>query len=126
LSNCRSEVRPRYTWPDRQITGSAGPVATSIGFVLDRGRFTTFSVPGAPITLPFGINDQGQIVGYSFSDPTAPTPSGFLRDARGRFTAINRPGAIGTAAFDINNRGQIAIIAPSPPPTDPPPMGRMT
>jgi hypothetical protein len=70
-------------------------------------------------------------VGYSSSDPAASTFSGFLRDARGRLTAINRPGAAGTAAFDINNRGQIvgfapiADAAPSPQPTDPPPMGRM-
>jgi len=108
-----------------QITGITGPVQASVGFVLDRGRFTTFRVPGAQATASYGINDQGQIVGFSISGPTATGPSGFLRDARGRFTAINRPGAVGTAAFDINNRGQIAIIAPSPPPTDPPPMGRM-
>jgi probable HAF family extracellular repeat protein len=108
-----------------QITGLTGPVQASVGFVLDRGRFTTFKVPGAQVTFPAGINDQGQIVGFSISGPTATGPSGFLRDTRGRFTAINRPGAVGTAAFDINNRGQIAIIAPSPPPTDPSPMGRM-
>ena len=64
-------------------------------------------------------------MGYSVRDLTAPTVSGFLRDGRGRITAINRPGAAGTVAFDINNRGQIAIIAPDPPPTDPPPMARM-
>jgi hypothetical protein len=93
--------------------------------VLDRGRFSTFAVPGAPVTLSYGINDRGQIVGYSVSGPAAPVISGFLRDPKGRLTAINRPRAIGTAAFDINNRGQIAIIAPSPPPTDPPAMGRM-
>jgi uncharacterized membrane protein len=108
-----------------QITGLTGPSQASIGFVLDRGRFTTFRLPGAQATLAYGINDRGQIVGYSISGPTATGPLGFLRDPQGRFSAINRPGAIGTAPFDINNRGQIAIIAPSPPPTDPPPMGRM-
>jgi uncharacterized membrane protein len=107
-----------------QIIGGTGPVEARVGFLLDRGRFTTFSVPGAQVTLAYGINDQGQIAGHSLPDLAATTVSGFLRDARGRFTAINRPGAIGTAAFDINNRGQIAIIAPSPPPTDPAPMGR--
>jgi uncharacterized membrane protein len=113
-----------------QITGHAGPGEASVGFVLDRGRFTTFRVPGAQATAPFGINDRGQIVGISLSGPpTAPTPSGFLRDARGRFTAINRPGTMENAAFDINNRGQIAIVAPDPPPSPQPsgtpPMGRM-
>ena len=97
----------------------------------DRGRFTTFSVPGAQATVSFGINDQGQIVGYSAASLTATTASGFLRDASGRLTAINRPGATITAAFDINNRGQIVGFAPiadtppSPQPTSTPPMARM-
>jgi probable HAF family extracellular repeat protein len=114
-----------------QITGQAGPVAARVGFVLDRGRFTTFTVPGAQVTFAFGINDQGQVVGFSAASLTATTASGFLRDARGRFTAINRPGATITAAFDINNRGQIVGVAPiadtppSPQPTTTPPMARM-
>ena len=83
--------------------------------MLDRGRFTTFTVPGAQVTLAYGINDQGQIVGHSLSGPpTAPTVSGFLRDARGRLTAINRPGVAATAPFDINNRGQIVGVAGNP------------
>jgi hypothetical protein len=75
---------------------------------------------------PFGINDQGQIVGLSIESPTATTGSGFLRDTSGRFTAIHRPGADATAAFDINNRGQISGVAvrfedlASPPPTGAP------
>jgi probable HAF family extracellular repeat protein len=114
-----------------QITGQAGPLEARIGFLLDRGRFTTFTVPGAQVTFAFGINDQGQIVGYSATSLTATTASGFLRDARGRFTAINRPGATITAAFDINNRGQIVGFAPiadtppSPQPTSTPPMAWM-
>jgi hypothetical protein len=85
------------------------------GFLLDRGRFTTFTIPGAQVTLAYGINDQGRIVGHSISGlPTAPTISGFLRDARGRLTAINRPGVAATAPFDINNRGQIVGVAGNP------------
>jgi uncharacterized membrane protein len=33
------------------------------GFVLRRGTFTSFDVPGAAGTVPFGINDQGVVVG---------------------------------------------------------------
>jgi probable HAF family extracellular repeat protein len=114
-----------------QITGITGDPTAPVEFLLDRGRVTTFTVPGAQLTVPYGINDQGQIVGLSASGPTATTGSGFLRDARGRITAINRPGAAITVAFDINNRGQIVGVAvnpedlASPPPTDPAPMGRM-
>lgn len=38
------------------------------GFVLSRGTFTTIDVPGAAGTVPFGINDQGVIVG-GYLDP---------------------------------------------------------
>jgi hypothetical protein len=72
-------------------------------------------------TQVWGINDRGQIVGISLSGPpTAPTPSGFLRDAGGRLTAINRPGTTETAALDLDHRGQIAIVAPDPPPSPQP------
>jgi probable HAF family extracellular repeat protein len=33
------------------------------GFVLSRGSFSSFDVPGAAATVPFGINDQGVVVG---------------------------------------------------------------
>src|SRR5512133_988859 len=114
-----------------QITGQAGPLEARIGFVLDRGRFTTFRVPGAQVAFAYGINDQGQVVGFSAASLTATTASGFLRDARGRLTAINRPGKTITIAFDINNRGQIVGVAgtpdppPSPPAAEAAPMGGM-
>jgi hypothetical protein len=112
-----------------QITGLTGDPTAPVGFLLDRGRLTTFSVPGVQATIPYGINDQGQIAGTSV---TGTTGSGFLRDTRWRLTAINRPGFASTVVFDINNRGQIVGVAvnpedlPSPPPTDPAPMSRMT
>jgi hypothetical protein len=42
--------------PDRRA-GTPPP-----GFLLDRGQLTTFSVPGAQATIPYGINDRGQIL----------------------------------------------------------------
>ena len=33
------------------------------GYMLDKGRFTTIAAPGARETLPYGINNRGQIVG---------------------------------------------------------------
>jgi probable HAF family extracellular repeat protein len=103
------------------------------GFVLEDGRVTRFDAPGAPITFPLGINDAGQIVGYSFVPPDLTTIRGFLlaKGAKGPFTTISRPGATATVPFDINNRGQIVGVAvnpeatPSPQPTGTPPMGRM-
>src|SRR5256886_13193716 len=74
--------------------------------------FTTIDVPGAPCTLPFAINNGGQIVGYYAETCTAvgPYPNGpvhgFLLD-RGTFTTIDFPGATSTRAHGINNGGQI-------------------
>jgi hypothetical protein len=63
--------------------------------------------------------------------PRASSPApGFLLD-RGRYVRLDVPGSRTSQAADINNRGQIvgfapiADAAPSPQPTDPPPMGRM-
>jgi probable HAF family extracellular repeat protein len=78
------------------------------GFLLDRGRFIRFDAPNAGIeTGPTGINNRGQIVGYSVADDTDATYHGFLRDARGSFTPIDLPGAVATVASRINDRGQI-------------------
>jgi probable HAF family extracellular repeat protein len=81
------------------------------GFLLDNGRYTTIDAPGVPITVPFGINDRGQIVGL-----TQPVPGpeltgvrGFLlaKGAKGPFTPISFPDAPRTIATGINDRGQI-------------------
>ena len=68
-------------------------------------------MPGAAGTIPFDLNDRGQLVGISST--TNPNPSaagdtsGFLRDARGRYTTIQVPGATQTQTRGINNRGQV-------------------
>ena len=78
------------------------------------GRFSTFDVPGAAITLPFSINEREQVAGV-YLDPGA-TPNaaddspwhGFVRDKRGRITTIDVPGAWATLVLGLNNRGQVA------------------
>ncbi len=86
-----------------QIVGSAD----SHGFLLSGGNFSDFNYPGYPITVdstvPFGINDGGQIVGFYFPPSSF---SGFLLSG-GNFSTINYPGAVGTAPYGINNSGQI-------------------
>jgi probable HAF family extracellular repeat protein len=75
------------------------------GFVLDKGRYTTFQVPGAATeTLPGGIDERGRVVG-EYNDATG--EHGFLRDRRGRLMCFDVPGALATAPTRINNRGQI-------------------
>jgi uncharacterized membrane protein len=61
--------------------------------------FDIFNVPGSTYTAATGINDTGQIVGYS-------DVGGFL-DVDGAFTGVNAPGATATYPNAINNAGQI-------------------
>lgn len=73
------------------------------GFVVDRGTFIPFDVPGSTFTAGWDVNARGDVVGV-------------YRDARGlhgflwggeSFHAIDYPGATATRAFGINARGTI-------------------
>ena len=105
--------------------------------MLDQGRYTTFRAPDAPATIPYDLNNRGQIVGYTAA-PTATDPlagaRGFLlaKGTRGPFTPIDVPGAPRTIAYGLNDAGAIVgqyentAATPSPQPTGiQPPTGRM-
>lgn len=64
------------------------------------GEFSSFQYLDDDSTIAYGINNQGQISGWS--------PSGsFLREPDGTFTAIAFTGATETQTFGINNLGQV-------------------
>jgi probable HAF family extracellular repeat protein len=67
-------------------------------------KFTTIDVPGATLTIAFGINPRGDIVGLYLD--TSGNEHGFLL-SNGTFTTIDVPGAISTNALGINPRGDI-------------------
>jgi probable HAF family extracellular repeat protein len=83
------------------------PAGTVHGFVWERGRFTSFDVPGSIYTQAFGINNHGQITG-GYYDATG-TQHAFLQD-QGRSQTLDAPG--GNIAYGINDRGE--IILPDP------------
>ena len=66
---------------------------------------TPVNVAGARETYPLGINDNGEIVGYSDTNPNL--THGFYRSANGQFTTIDVPNALATVTFEINDAGQI-------------------
>jgi uncharacterized membrane protein len=99
---------------DDQIVGSYSDTTENLytgqasGFLLDGGRFTTITVPGALATNPQGINNRGQIVG-SYADD-AGRQHAFVRDRRGRIERFDVDGAVVTIAYDNNDRGEVVGV----------------
>jgi len=63
---------------------------------------------GADGTIPRGINDNGQIVGF-YIDSSGYVDDGFIYNTRtGKYKTLDDPlGTEGTDAFGINDNGQI-------------------
>jgi hypothetical protein len=79
-----------------------GAVGTNTAYVYQyasNSGFTGFSVPGSSSTSANGVNNLGQIVGYS-------DMGGFL-DTNGVFTTIAYPGAQLTTPEGINDSGEV-------------------
>jgi hypothetical protein len=79
------------------------------GFLYRRGQFTDVHFPGSDITLPYAINDSGEIVG-SYDVPPNSTLNGFIKTESG-YKTINFPGASYSNATGVSNSGAIVGIA---------------
>jgi probable HAF family extracellular repeat protein len=77
------------------------------GFLLDHWRYTSFDVPGAPNTLPFDINNRGQVVGIAGLSGRDVHGFLFARGVGGPATTVDVPGAAMTFAFGLNDHDQI-------------------
>jgi hypothetical protein len=82
------------------------------GFLLRKGKYTTFRALGLPYTVPFDINNRGQIAGTGIAYDAAGAPTsvhGFLlrKGADGPVTQIDVPGAPNTAVTGLDDRGRI-------------------
>jgi uncharacterized membrane protein len=72
--------------------------------MLHEGQFSPVDVPGAPITDIWGINGDGDAVGFAGDGKIF---HGFIRTADSEIAVIDFPGATGTLAFGINCQGRI-------------------
>jgi uncharacterized membrane protein len=75
------------------------------GYILSRGKFMPFDVPGSTLTSAWDINARREIVG-AYLDSVGHL-HGFLRNSAGVFFSIDYPEATGTSAFGLNEAGQI-------------------
>jgi hypothetical protein len=75
-------------------------VPAAQGFLLDKGVYSIIDVPGASTTIPFSINNRGEIVG-TYVDAGGPTAGGFtprISAGRRRLHHHRFPGAVGNRA----------------------------
>ncbi len=76
------------------------------GYIHEKdGSFLVLNIP-MPSDQATGINDQGDVVGFMQSSPTATTSEGFLLH-NGELKKIDYPKSTFTQALGINNQGDI-------------------
>src|SRR4029077_7886583 len=71
------------------------------------GTITSFSVPGALLTLAYEINNSNQLVVGYYIDSSG-IIHGYFRDANGALHfPIDPPGSVGTVLFGLNERNWV-------------------
>jgi hypothetical protein len=94
-----------------EIVGNYGPWPGTHGFLFRPGHhgapghYLSIDYPGATSTYTWGINDDGDVVGF-YDSASDGTTHGFLLH-EGDFTTVDVPGAQWTSAVAINSRGEI-------------------
>jgi hypothetical protein len=76
------------------------------GFVQKGNSFKKIAYPSAPITVPFGVNSLGEIVGFYSLDPADYSGHGFTLVGT-TYTTVDYPGAKYTSLSSINKSGQM-------------------
>jgi hypothetical protein len=100
----RRAAIPRRQLRPREARGLLPHRPPADGFRLDKGAYETIAFPGASNTVPFDLNDRGQVVG-SYLD-AAGAPHGFLLED-GVYTEIETPDFPRAHLLGINDSGRI-------------------
>lgn len=82
------------------------------GFIYKNGSYSTFSYPGAQMTIPYSINDQGDIVGCYRMAPGYEQYTFLYKN--GAFTTLGNCGR-DFSPQKINNHGQITGVCDAEP-----------
>jgi len=91
-----------------QIVGFYSDPTGGHGFVKNGGSYATIDVPGYDFTYANGINDAGDVAGWTYDfGQSGFVKSGFVKSGGG-YRTIDVPGANYTEAYGINNSGQVA------------------
>ena len=89
-----------------QITGTYSNGTNSYGFFYSNGSFLSLSINCGTFTIPTGINDNEQIVGW---EETLGAYDGFMWDYTAQTcNALSYPSSYNTQAYSINDAGQIS------------------
>lgn len=81
----------RFIFRSCAFSAIALRIETLSNFVYSDGTYVTFDLAGAIDTYFGWINDQGDIVGYTYTVPPVPEPSGLVLFATG-LSCIAGPG----------------------------------
>jgi probable HAF family extracellular repeat protein len=76
------------------------------GYLYSNGTYTAIQYPGAWLTVAYGINDNGVIVGSYQVSEYSEQQHGFLY-SNGVYTSVDYPGAASTNLTGINNAGEM-------------------
>jgi hypothetical protein len=102
---------PNYITAENLVVGNfEDSHQVNHGFILYRGRYTTFNVPGALATVLSGANSAGEMTGFTCTtDPTceAPPYESFTVSPRGEITRFNPFGAPSSFASGLNPQGTV-------------------
>lgn len=103
--NLGGQINNSGTAIGQACEGTAFAPVNCVAWLWNGSQYEFLAMPGSPETVPFGINDRGQVVGLFLVAPPFGY-KGFLYE-RGTYTELLA--GTDSVAYELNNRGQISM-----------------